>query len=479
MRIAIVTDSSACLPPELVQRYGLTVVPHRLHLDGQTFEDGALSPAEFYSLLARTRGRATTSSPSPGAFLAAFRRACEGKEGVLCLTLSSRYSATFSAAENAARQLREERPQVAVEVVDSRCLAMAYGFVVLAAARAAENGASLAEAVRAAQAAAGRASLIGVVDTLRYLAMSGRVPWIAHWATSVLQIKPILTADGDEVRLAERVRTRRRALERLVAIFRQRLRPGLPLQVAVMHAAAAEDAQDLAQRLDEFRPEELLLTEFTPVMGVHVGPGFVGIAYYQRDGEGTGGAEDVARVLEALSPLPPPSEPPALVVLVGLPGSGKSTFARRLQERAPLAVLESDRFRKLLFGRPTYSPEESRRLFRALHAAIDSLLGRRISCLLDATNLREEHRRPLYEMAERHGARLVLVQMEAPAEVVRSRLERRRRAATPGDWSDAGPEVYERMREAMEPISRPHLRVDSTADTGQAVEEVLRAMGRW
>ncbi len=111
MRIAIVTDSSACLPRELVQRYGLTVVPHRLHLDGQTFEDGAITPGEFYSLLERTRGRATTSSPSPGAFLDAFRHACQGKEGVLCLTLSGRYSATFSAAENAARQFREEQKE--------------------------------------------------------------------------------------------------------------------------------------------------------------------------------------------------------------------------------------------------------------------------------------------------------------------------------------------------------------------------------
>jgi predicted kinase len=96
--------------------------------------------------------------------------------------------------------------------------------------------------------------------------------------------------------------------------------------------------------------------------------------------------------------------------------------------------------------------------------------------VLDATNLREEHRRPLYDMAERHGARLVLVHLDAPPEVVRQRLARRRQAATPGDWSDAGPEVYERMREALEPIGRPHLRVDTTGDVTEMVEQVLRAM---
>jgi predicted kinase len=264
-------------------------------------------------------------------------------------------------------------------------------------------------------------------------------------------------------------------MERLVAILHQRVQPGLPLHVAVMHAAAAADAQELAQRLQELGPVELLMTEFTPVMGVHVGPGFLGIAYYQEPSEEAADA-DVARIEASLSPLPPPSQPPTLVVLVGLPGAGKSTFARSLRERAPIVVLESDRFRKLLFGRPTYSPEESRRLFRALHAAIERLLARGVSCVLDATNLREEHRRPLYDMAERHGARLVLVHLDAPPEVVRQRLARRRQAATPGDWSDAGPEVYERMREALEPIGRPHLRVDTTGDVTEMVEQVLRAM---
>jgi len=475
MRIAIVTDSSACLPRELVDRYGLTVVPHRLHLGDQSFEDGTIPPGEFYARLESWRGRATTSSPSPGDFLEAFRRAAAGREAILCLTFSARYSATYSAAANAARHFRQERPDLPLQVLDTRCLAMAHGFVVLAAARAAEAGADLEGAVRAAQAVAAEAALIGVVDTLRYLAMSGRVPWVAHWATSVLQIKPILAADGEEIRLVERVRTRRRALERLLAIFAARLRGGRPLHAAVMHAAAPEAAAELARRLEEFRPVELLVTEFTPVMGVHVGPGFLGIAYYQEPSEEAADA-DVARIEASLSPLPPPSQPPTLVVLVGLPGAGKSTFARSLRERAPIVVLESDRFRKLLFGRPTYSPEESRRLFRALHAAIERLLARGVSCVLDATNLREEHRRPLYDMAERHGARLVLVHLDAPPEVVRQRLARRRQAATPGDWSDAGPEVYERMREALEPIGRPHLRVDTTGDVTEMVEQVLRAM---
>jgi len=475
-QVAVVTDSSACLPPSLTRELGIVVVPHLLHVGGRTFQDGAISPSQFYALLEGGKGQATTSAPPPGAFLEAFRQAAQGAEAVLCIVFSSRFSVTYRVAQEGARLFREQRPQVAVEVMDSRNLALAHGFVVLAAARAAARGEGLTACLEEARQVARRAGLIGMIDTLRYLALGGRVPWVVHWATALLQIKPIMAADGDEVRPLERVRTRRRALERLLAALRQRLDPALPWQLGVMHAAAPEAAQELAQRLrEEWRPRELLVVELTPVMGVHAGPGFVGIAY-AVEAPGQALAADVAQLEASLEPPPPPSYPPALVVLCGLPGAGKSTFARRLRERVPLAVLESDRLRKLLFGRPTYSPQESRRLFRAIHALADRLLARGIPVLIDATNLREAHRRPLYEMAERHGARLVVVQVEAPPHLVRHRLRRRQERRPPDDWSDAGPEVYERMQAQVEPIGRPHIRVDTSRDLAPALEAVVRAL---
>lgn len=186
--------------------------------------------------------------------------------------------------------------------------------------------------------------------------------------------------------------------------------------------------------------------------------------------------EDARRIEECVRPLPPPRSTPALVVVSGLPGSGKSYFCRRLASRHPIARLESDALRQALFGQPTHSPEESRRLFAACHYVLERLLGAGISALLDATNLREVHRRQLYAIADRHGVKLVLVSLRAPAAVVEERLAARARRADPADLSDAGAEVYQRMRSLDEPIGRPHIVVDTSADIEPAVEAVLREL---
>ena len=186
--------------------------------------------------------------------------------------------------------------------------------------------------------------------------------------------------------------------------------------------------------------------------------------------------EDARRIEERIHPLPPPRSAVALVVVSGLPGSGKSHFCRRLASRYPVAHLESDALRKALFAQPTHAPDESRRLFAACHFVLDRLLGAGLSALLDATNLREAHRRQLYAIADRHGAKLVLVSLRAPAVVVEERLATRARRANPEDLSDAGPDVYQRMHDLAEPIDRPHIVVDTSADIEPAVEAVLREL---
>jgi DegV family protein with EDD domain len=493
-KIAIVTDSSACLPAELIRAHQITIVPLAFLFDGDPHLDGSLNSRDFYALLRASRRFPTTASPAPAAFVEAFRQAAQTAEAALCITLPSTFSGTYSSALTAIDLAREELPGFPIHVVDSHCLAMCHGFAVLAAARAAEKGASMDAAEEAVRDAATRSYLIGALDTLRYLAKSGRVPMVVHWATSLLQIKPILAATGEEIRAIARVRTMPRALSRLLSHVEERLDgQQRPLHMAVMHAdapAAADDLTDAIRR--RFDPDELVVTEFTSVMGAHTGPGFVGVAFFSGEPPGrdpdavsvepaqashSGLEEDIRKLESSLSDVPPPaSGGPALVLVSGLPGSGKSYFSRELTKHYRLAHLNSDVLRKALFHRPTHGAAESTRLFAAVHALVERLLSRGVGVVLDATNLKEEHRRPLYDIADRAGAVLVIVQTEAPPEVARRRLESRARGQDSEDASEATVAVYDRMRREAEPIERPHIRVDMSKDLKPALQEVLRRL---
>ncbi len=187
-----------------------------------------------------------------------------------------------------------------------------------------------------------------------------------------------------------------------------------------------------------------------------------------------GQSSTVDRFLQALGPLPPPQPRPALVVISGLPGTGKSKFARELQRRTSAVVLESDALRRLLVEKPSYSWQESRRLFAAIHVVAERLLSEGISVILDATNLAEIHRRPLYEIAARCGARLLLVEVIAPAEVARTRLAERVAAGESASDADVG--VYERMLPAREEIRREHLVVDTSKPYERLLGTMVREM---
>jgi predicted kinase len=187
---------------------------------------------------------------------------------------------------------------------------------------------------------------------------------------------------------------------------------------------------------------------------------------------------DARKLREGLGELPEPVARPVFVMVSGLPGTGKSYFSRRLTEQLPSVVVESDALRKRLFRAPSYSANESHRLFQACHRLIEDLLGGGISVILDATNLIEHQREHLYRIADRLGVKLIVVQAESPAEVVRERLGKRQEGGGEHDSSDADWYVYQRMKNKAQRIRRNYFSLDTSKDMEPILGKVVREAQR-
>ena len=276
----IVTDTTACLPREAIERYGIEVVPLHIILGGRTFVDSLGDSREFYRILRESNERPTTAASSPGMFLDAIARAARHDGSVLCITVSRQFSAMYDSARQAVDLARAESPRLDIRLIDSRNAAMAQGFVVLEAARAAAAGAGVDEVIARAEEMTTRVSLLAMLDTLSYLARGGRVPRVAAWAAGMLQVKPIVRFSASDIKLVSRGRTRARALDRLAELTTEAI-GSRRAHLAVHHAAAEDDAFALAERLRrEVNAAECYVSEFTQVMGVHTGPGLTGVAFW-------------------------------------------------------------------------------------------------------------------------------------------------------------------------------------------------------
>ncbi len=276
MPVAVVTDSTAYLPPEVVAEHGIEVVPCYVALAGRSGREGdEITPGDVARALGTRGQRVSTSRPTPGDFVAAYRRClAAGADRVVSVHLSAELSGTWDAARLAAAQVGEH----VVTVVDTRSTAMGTGFAVLAAARAAAAGADAAGVAAAANGTAARTRTLFVVDTLEHLRRGGRIGPAASLLGTALSIKPLLHVVGGRVLPLERVRTTGRALTRLVQRAAEAA-GGPGASVAVHHLAAADRAEKLAASLREAIPgiRELHVSELGAVLGAHVGPGAVGV----------------------------------------------------------------------------------------------------------------------------------------------------------------------------------------------------------
>ena len=284
-KVAIVTDTTACIPQEQVKRYDIELAPMTIIFEDKAYRDGIdISPTEFYALLRQAKKLPTTSHPSPDVFLQAYRNASRRAESILCVTISSTFTATLNSARLAIETAKTALPKVVIEVLDCGTAAAAQGLVVLAAAKAAASGKNLNEVIETAQSIMSRVNLFATLDTLHYLVKGGRVPQAAALVNSLLKIKPIFTLDHAEAHTVALPRTIPSAMKRMLKLMEKKVVKGQPLHVAVMHADALDKAVVLRNRIaSQFDCAELFITEFTPVMGVHTGPGLLGIAFYSED----------------------------------------------------------------------------------------------------------------------------------------------------------------------------------------------------
>ncbi len=276
-KVAVVTDSTTYVPQDLMAKYGIRVAPQVLIWDGVTYLDGVdMQPGEFFRRLAQAKHLPTSAQVPVRKFYEIFRELHESGHDILAVVLSSKLSGTVGAA----RQAREMLPEARIEVVDSYTVAMATGFVVLAAARAAAEGATLEECRALAERAKEHGGLLLTVQTLEFLHRGGRIGGAARLVGTLLKIKPILEVRGGRVEPLEKTRTRRKALQRVVDIVAERTAGHEIVRIAALHANAEEDARWMMEHLRErIQPTETLLSIVSPVIGTHVGPGTVGIAY--------------------------------------------------------------------------------------------------------------------------------------------------------------------------------------------------------
>ncbi|WP_420640775.1 DegV family protein [Candidatus Leptofilum sp.] len=277
-RVAVVVDSTAYIPPALVTQYNIHVIPQILNWEGSSLRDDVdIKPDAFYSRLATAKEMPTTSQPSAGEFHEFFSKVAETAESIVAILISKSLSGTQASAQ-AAASMMEDYP---IEIVDSQSAAMGLGYMALAAARAIENGADYKEAAEAARAIVSNMRVLFVVDTLEFLHRGGRIGGAQRLIGSMLSIKPILHLVDGKIEPLASVRTKKKAIAHLLNVAQEEMAGKSGVKTAVIHAAAAADAEKLHDQLGQIlNPEETHIVELSPVVGAHVGPKALGVVYF-------------------------------------------------------------------------------------------------------------------------------------------------------------------------------------------------------
>jgi len=299
-KVAIVTDSGTDLPSGFAAAHGIEVVPLTIHVDGKEYLDGVdIDKGEFYRILSQGVKELHTSQPSPASFSTAIERAAGNGESVLCICLSSKLSGTYQSAVLGA-QMAETN--VRVEIFDSLSASIGTGLMVVRAVELAEQGKELDEIIAELVRLRDAMRVLFLVDTLEYLEKNGRIGKTQALVGTLLKMKPVLSLEDGMVAAKEKVRGELRAMKRLVEIVVELIGTGkmamgvglagggegaTGFRGAIAHAAAPEKAQELRRKLAEHMVDlqELWVTDLSSTIGVHSGPGLVGVAFYPVSGK--------------------------------------------------------------------------------------------------------------------------------------------------------------------------------------------------
>jgi len=279
-KVAVVTDSTINIPADLAKPYPLFVVPLQLIWGNETFRDSVdITPTEFYTRLKTDKVNPSTSQPSPAVFIELYSKLLNQGYDILSVHISSRLSGTLASAE----QAKDHFPGANIELVDSLSTSMATGLPLLYTLRAAAQGATLKECKALVEQGLANSGVLFAVSTLEYLHRGGRIGGAAAFLGTALNLKPILEMREGRIEAIERVRTMSKASERLLNLFEERINGQSPVWISALHVDAANEARELLElACQRFNKEEIIeanISEVSPVVGTHTGPGTLGLAY--------------------------------------------------------------------------------------------------------------------------------------------------------------------------------------------------------
>jgi len=278
-KIALVTDSTTYMPAELLKKYNISVAPQVLIWGDQSYKDGVdIESREFFTRLKTAKVMPSTSQVAVVSFQEIFQDLVDKDFEVLALLVSSKLSGTVQSALQAKELMGSSGEKV--NVVDSQSVAMALGFQVLAVARALQKGANLQEAIALSERSHEYTGVSFAVDTLEFLHRGGRIGGAQRFLGTMLNMKPILAIQDGRVEGIDRIRTKNKAQDRVLELTIEKVAGRSPVRLATLHANAEEDAKALLARAEQaLNPVESILTEVSPTVGTHAGPGTVGLAF--------------------------------------------------------------------------------------------------------------------------------------------------------------------------------------------------------